>query len=723
MKISYVIERGPAWKENYKLNLLTELRRRNVFRVGAAYMVVAWLLIEVADTVFPRLGLPDWTVTLVIALVMLGFPLALFLAWAYELTPQGIRRTRDAESPGPVMPVTGRKLDFAIIAVLLVALGWFAWDRFVAGPAAPEAGPGRAEASIAVLPFTDLSAAGDQEYFGDGLAEEILNLLAGVRELKVSGRTSSFSFKGKDTPIPDIGRALGVAHVLEGSVRKSGDRLRITAQLVKTDDGFHLWSETFDRQLADIFAIQDEIAGAIAGALQLTLVGEIAGAGNLDAYDLYLQSRPLVYSRNPQNLREARRLIDRALELDPDYPPALAASGELWQLLSDNINSYGDIPEIEARAKARKDLERALVLDPGLADTHAALGLLFMNLGDHATADGHLARALAINPSLTNANHWYVLNLSRSGRGREAVVAGKRFAELDPLFLINLSTLVFYHATVGEFEAAEQLAQRLQRSYPEYGRAAAMVANIHSWRGRQAAAKAAADRALELDADALFNRGTAEWISYQLGDCERAISYSIGVTEVLCMVSLGRETEALARAKARLDASPESEEAISAWLQGLSLSGRHEDLLAWMDERGYGVADLRAFFSVDIYQGGGLSPLAAAQRATGRETELRATLRHWGETLAFLEGNGYASGWFIYAQAAHAALGNERDTALARLAEAIDVGFRDPLLGRAPAFEPWHDDPEFLVQVERVRELINIERARLGMEPMPAAWR
>ncbi|HRO88185.1 MAG TPA: hypothetical protein PLH21_09190, partial [Chiayiivirga sp.] len=296
------------------MSLFAELQRRNVFRVGAAYLVVAWLLVEISDTTFPRLGLPEWTVTFVIALLLLGLPVALFLAWAYELTPEGVKPTRDVQLHESITRVTGRKLDLSIIAVLLVALGWFAWDKFGVGPQAPPpAAAGQAEASIAVLPFTDMSAAGDQEYFGDGLAEEILNLLAGVRELKVSGRTSSFSFKGKDVPIPEIGRALGVAHILEGSVRKSGDRVRITAQLVKAEDGFHLWSETFDRQMEDIFAIQDEIADAIANALQLTLVGEITGAGDLAAYDLYLQARPLVYSRNPQNLREARRLIDRAL--------------------------------------------------------------------------------------------------------------------------------------------------------------------------------------------------------------------------------------------------------------------------------------------------------------------------------------------------------------------------------------------------------------------------
>lgn len=225
-------------------SLFEELKRRNVIRVSAAYLVVAWLLIEVSDTIFPRLGLPDWSVTLVIALVALGFPLALFLAWAYELTPAGVKRTEEVPVAESVTRFTGRRLDFVIIGVLLLALGWFAWDRF--GPSGGRAAAGAREASIAVLPFVDMSAEGDQQYFGDGLSEEILNLLAGIGDLKVSGRTSSFSFKGTNVSIPEIGRTLGVAHVLEGSVRRSGDQLRITAQLIEAETGFHLWSDTYD---------------------------------------------------------------------------------------------------------------------------------------------------------------------------------------------------------------------------------------------------------------------------------------------------------------------------------------------------------------------------------------------------------------------------------------------------------------------------------------------
>ena len=699
------------------MSLFAELKRRNVFRVGGAYAVVAWLLIEISDTIFPRLGLPEWTVTLVIALLLLGFPVALFMAWAFELTPEGVKRTEDLQPEDSSRPSGGRPMDYAIMALLLAALGWFAWDKFGAGPRAPApAEPAPLEASIAVLPFTDMSAAGDQEYFGDGLAEEILNLLAGVPELKVSGRTSSFSFKDKDTPIPEIGRALGVAHVLEGSVRKSGERVRITAQLVKADDGFHLWSETFDRQLADIFAIQDEIATAIANALQLTLVGQVAGTRNLEAYDLYLRARALIYKRTRRDLEEAQLLIDRALALDPDYAPALAASGELWQLLSDDVTSYGDIPAIQARAAARRDLERALRLDPDLADAHAGLGLLSMGVGDHAAADAHLSRALAINPSLTNANHWRALNYSSSGRARSAVAAAVQFAERDPLFVINQANLGYYLAVIGDFAGAEAQLQGLMQHYPDNIRILAQLSFAQRMAGRLAAAKSSIDRALGRDPSSGYTRLTGEFVHYALGDCAGALEYTVGWSEHVCRFVLDPDAQVFTQAP--LAVGSQNFLAMWGWLEALSLGGRYGELLAWLDESGYGVTELIAGMVQGATMGNELTPLAVAQRATGRTSELEATLQAWGEQLEFLGANGNATGYFLYAQASHAALSGQRERALALLANAIDVGFRDPFLGRSPAFAPWHDDPEFLAQVQRMRELIDIERAKLGMEPL-----
>jgi TolB-like protein len=448
-------------------SLWSELKRRKVVRVAVVYAATAFVILQAADIMLPRLGVPEWAMSLIVMLVVLGFPVAMVLAWALELTPDGVRVTPSTVQSHPSEPTPSLlgKRTILIVGVLVVlgiglGAGWFL---------RPMTTPGAREASIAVLPFVDMSAERDQEYFGDGLSEEILNLLAGIDGLRVTGRTSSFAFKGTNTSIPEIGRSLGVAHVLEGSVRRAGDQLRITAQLVEAETGFHLWSENYDRQLADIFAIQDEIAGSIADAMRLTLVASAQGAtSDLEAYDLYLRSRTLIYGRTASGLQEARTLIDQALALDPDYAPALAASGELWMLLSDSPASYGDFPAEEANARAREVLERALALDPELADAHAAMGLLFINLYDYDAALAYLKRALALNPSLTNANHWHKLAYSRSGQMLKAVESSRRFAELDPLFVTNLGNLVQELGTIGEFQEAEELARRIQRSHPDY---------------------------------------------------------------------------------------------------------------------------------------------------------------------------------------------------------------------------------------------------------------
>jgi TolB-like protein/Tfp pilus assembly protein PilF len=698
-------------------SLFHELKRRNVVRVAAAYAVVAWLLIEVSDTIFPRLGLPEWSVTLVIALLALGFPVALLLSWAYELTPAGVKRTEEVPIQQSATKFTGRKLDFVIIGVLVVALGWFAWDRFAGGGgAAAEA----REASIAVLPFVDMSAEGDQEYFGDGLSEEILNLLAGIDGLRVSGRTSSFAFKGTSTSIPEIGQSLGVAHVLEGSVRRAGEQLRITAQLVETRTGFHLWSDTYDRRLEDVFAIQDEIAGSIADAMRLTLVASAQGAtSDLEAYDLYLRARTLIYGRTVEGLQEARTLIDEALALDPDYAPALAASGELWMLMSDSPTSYGDIPEEEANARAREVLERALALDPELADAHAAMGLLFIILADYDAALAHLDRALSINPSLTNANHWHGLAYSRSGQMLKAVESGRRFAELDPLFLTNLGNLVSELGSIGAFEEAEELTRRIQRSHPDY--AVVQFGFVLRSQGRLEESVELLERIRAGGEDRRLVRVQLETTYYSLGDYARALDLAEGWAEGHAWIGLGRDDEGLAAIRARSEGSPGDFVATWGLIHGLALAGRHQELLDWVAERSTSAARLNTTVPYDFSNGGTLAPLAVAQRATGRNAELAATLDYWGSVLAFLEENGFANSEFAFAQAAFHALSGQRDQALERLSVAIDRGHRDPLLFRSPPFEPWWNNAEFGALVDRNMVLINEERAKLGLEPLGGA--
>ncbi len=259
------------------MSFIDELRRRNVFRVGIAYTIATWVLLQITEVITPILDLPDWAPKLIFVILAVGFVPALIFAWAFELTPEGIKKEKDVDRTESITHHTGRKLDFVIIAVLVLAVGLLLTDRvFQSKGPEPEVGEivATSSRSIAVLPFVNISSDKEQEYFSDGITEEILNSLASVKELKVAGRTSSFAFKGQNQDLRRIGELLGVDHILEGSVRKAGTTVRITAQLVQVEDGFHLWSDTYDRELTDVFAIQDEIANEILKQLKARLLGE-----------------------------------------------------------------------------------------------------------------------------------------------------------------------------------------------------------------------------------------------------------------------------------------------------------------------------------------------------------------------------------------------------------------------------------------------------------------
>ncbi len=328
------------------MSFFKELKRRNVFRVGIAYTVATWLLIQVTDTVFPRIGLPDSAVTLVIALLVIGFVPALIFAWAFEMTPEGIKREKDVDRTQSITPVTGRKLDRAIIGIMAVVIAFLVLDRFVlkdesqqtvsvadsqvteiteSAEAAVESGP-----SVAVLPFVNMSGDADNEYFSDGLTETLLHMLAQLPDLRVAARTSSFAFKGKDVGIEEISQTLGVAHILEGSVQKAGNRVRVTAQLIRGEDGFHVWSQNYDRTLEDIFAIQDEIAADVAGVLDAKLLDGGAkivhvDTSNLGAYDTYLRALEQQAIGSYGSLSTAESLFKQALGADPGFIDAKLA--------------------------------------------------------------------------------------------------------------------------------------------------------------------------------------------------------------------------------------------------------------------------------------------------------------------------------------------------------------------------------------------------------------
>jgi TolB-like protein len=429
------------------MKLFSELKRRNVFRVAVAYLVAIWLVIQVTGEVAPALGLPAWTSSMVVWLSIVGFPFMLIFAWMYELTPEGLRREEgDSETDDAGIPYSTPGLNMLITALLAVALVFVIVDSYVmtddasgdpasqqAEPALP--GPAIDANSIAVLPFTNMSEDDAQDYFSDGLAEELLNLLAQQRGLKVAARTSSFSFRNAQQDIRAIGDALDVATVLEGSVRKAGNRLRITAQLIDVSDGYHLWSETYDRELTDVFQVQDEIAAAIVQALSLHLdmpASVQQAPGNIEAYDLYLQGRHLSRRAEQASAEEALALYRRATEVDPSFAPAWAALGNEALALRES-QFWDGIPEADAIAIAQDSIDRALALSPDLAEAHVTQSFLHWDRYRFEQALESSERAIAINPNLATAHAARARVLEAMGYIGDAWDALGKGIQLDPL--------------------------------------------------------------------------------------------------------------------------------------------------------------------------------------------------------------------------------------------------------------------------------------------------
>jgi len=467
--------------------LIAELKRRNVFRVGFAYAVVGWLVAQVADLALESFGAPDWVMKTLLFLVLIGFILALFIAWAYEMTPEGIKRAEDVDPNASITHQTGRKLDRLVIVVLLLAVSLLVFDRYrdkpVRTPSIPEtvnteqvsetatemtgvkntngnAAEISDEPSVAVLPFVNMSSDPEQEYFSDGISEEILNVLTRIPNLKVAARTSSFQFKGRSLDIEDIGRRLQVNHLLEGSVRKSGNTLRITAQLVETDTGFHLWSETYDRTLEDVFAIQDEIAAAIAGQLQTLFAGEVGTVStpvNMEAYELYLRGRGRVATRIPAEIFEGMNYLKKALEIEPGYPSAIATLAKAYVILP----FFSTAPVKESREQAREFALKALEIDPENVEALSVLGIVSNEFDiDPDKSIELLEKAVNLNPGSVVANNFLGDVYFRIADFEMALIYELRAAELDPLGPIHLSDLAGISLVKGDYQASLNLVNR-----------------------------------------------------------------------------------------------------------------------------------------------------------------------------------------------------------------------------------------------------------------------
>lgn len=402
--------------------------------MALVYFVSAWLVVEISSVVFEPLQIPEWALTLVILLALLGFPVILILAWVFDITDKGIQRTQPLEEEREGVSTAG---------------------------SAPDAPPSRQ--SIAVLPFANIGDEKENEYFCDGLAEDVLIRLSRVKGIRVAARSSAFAFKGKHDDIRVIGEQLSVATVLEGTVRKAGDKVRITARLVNAADGYELWSGTYDRQLDDIFKVQDEISLAVVDAFQCSLVPDAEGeiptrqtTENIEAYKLYLMGRHQFHKRNEASLQSAVNYFRQAIALDEEFALAYTGLSDAYLLLANHGAGYGNLPLQESVSLATPLVARALELDPELGEAHASRGHLLRLQGDHAGAEAELRRAMELNPDYPMAHVWLGLALGNKGRLKEARAEFQRAYELDPLSPIVNTNLGFDNLRFGHFEDARR---------------------------------------------------------------------------------------------------------------------------------------------------------------------------------------------------------------------------------------------------------------------------
>ncbi len=475
------------------MSLLGELKRRNVFRVAMFYAVAAWVLLQVGDLLFGALGVPAWGVKLLLGLLLLGFPMALVFAWVYELTPEGLKREHEVDRNESITHQTATKLNALIAILLVIAIGVLLADRFInhrqasveapsTTPAAAAAGSrarysaagaeaGNAVASIAVLPFVNMSDDKANEYFSDGLTEELLNVLANVPGLRVIARTSSFAYKGKEVRISEVAHDLNVDHVLEGSVRKSGNRVRITTQLIRSSDSSHLWSQTYDRDLNDIFAVQDEISAAVADALKVRLLKsegrtlETSGTKVSEAYEAYLRGRFLRHQGEGEStLRQAIAAFDEAIRLDPNYAKAHAGRADALLPLASN----GYVPFDSGFAEARKAAKRSIELAPDLADGYLTLSYLQQAVDlDIPAATASVRRALELNPGSYDVQRAYASFELSGGRNQTAIAAAEKAIELDPISPAAYQDLSIALLFARRYQDAERAARRAISLAPE----------------------------------------------------------------------------------------------------------------------------------------------------------------------------------------------------------------------------------------------------------------
>jgi len=707
------------------LTIFAELKRRNVFRVAIAYVVASWVLIQIIDVVSPVFEIPEWAPKLIFVLLAIGLVPALVFAWAFELTPEGIKKDSEVDRSASVAHETGRKLNYVITGFLFVAVSLLLVERqfrpvVVENPEAVSAIVEETgnENSIAVLPFVNMSSDAEQEFFSDGITEEILNALASVQELKVAGRTSSFAFKGQNDDLRRIGEALGVENILEGSVRKAGGMVRITAQLIQVDSGFHLWSETYDRELTDVFAIQDEIANEILKQLRSKLLPDdvlVTSAQRTSpaVYELYLQAKQRIYTRIREEIETAVDELDEAIQLDQEYAPSFAQRGIATMLLSDQ--QYGTIPDDEANRRAKRYLDQALKLDPDLAEGWAGLGLYYDNgARDTEASIEALVKALSINPNLIDASNWLQAALVAAGDISGAVKILEEITDRDPLYRPAFSNAILGFSTVGQQEKTDALLQRIEAFNPDNPDLLLARGINYLLTGRSGEGLQQLERRRDLGGMSGVAKIFLGVGLMRTGQFERATTEGSPIFQPQALYATGRADEAfdLARDQAR-EGNPGS------FFGLLVRANRDQELVDYVEERWPSLSAFADEYPGNPNGGSNMLDIALAYSRTGNSTRFDEAMSIVDQRQGRLAEQGVSSIVFSGNRAAYHALLGDFELAFEHLRTAAEGGhvfFGDPTEA-VPAFAVLADDPRFAEIKAMLLATVNRDRKLLGLAP------
>jgi len=695
-----------------------ELKRRNVVRVAGVYAVTTWALFQIANTLWGVFDLPKWSLKVLALVLILGLPVAMIIAWAFELHPEGVRRTQASDRPPPKF----RILDASLIAATVAIVGIFAlqatgvwrlpWSKGAEAPAAAAA----AEKSIAVLPFANFSSSKDAEYFADGLTEEVINSLAKTPDLKVAGRTSAFYYKDKNADLRQVGRQLGVAHVLEGSIRREGERIRVTAQLIKVSDGFHMWSETYDRDVKDAFAVQTEIADNVAGVLKTKLLTQPEAAGDADAYRLVVTARGRMRDLGKANLQAAREAFSRAIKLEPNNADAHAGLAQATMLLAQN---YMAINFSDARREAEAEIQRALSIDPKSVSANVAAGflngVLSRRIGDNrfsVAAETAFKRAVQGAPNNPDVLTYYGAFLSNEARPNEAVPVLKRALEVDPLNRVTLLAIGAAYGGSGKIDDAAQTYRSVIALYPDFidgyedlgsllvswGR----LDEAEPWLRRAARSTADPSAAVEL-AHLYFNLGMIDDANAVLANVHEP-PMAVGLMRAIMLVRARNYDglRAFTEAQYARDHDPFWPSAIlvAALQQGDDRAAIEQVRIIAPDLLG---PDPQITNEFDV-------PLGAAHALNrlGLKDQAKRILERVLAATADKEGLVRPPVFLVRRAKAHAELG-DRARALAELRQAVTQGYRSVVdfedfvrMEDSLAFRSLRDDPQFKAIVARI---------------------